>query len=63
MLTPAMLETAGKDPGHLEKRSRRVPWGRMVDPQEVAEVAVWLCIPAAAYVHGEYNTSRITRSR
>jgi NAD(P)-dependent dehydrogenase (short-subunit alcohol dehydrogenase family) len=52
MLTPAMLETAGKDPGHLDKRSRRVPLGRMADPQEVAEVAAWLCSPAAAYVDG-----------
>jgi len=29
-----------------------VPLGRMADPLEVAEVAVWLCSPAAAYVHG-----------
>ena len=52
MLTPAMQETAAQDPGHLEKSSRRVPLGRMADPQEVAEVAVWLCSPSAAYVHG-----------
>src|ERR1700730_13426952 len=45
MWTPAMPESAGKDPGHLEKRSRRVPLGRMAEPQEVAEVAVWLCSP------------------
>ena len=52
MLTPGIQATGTQDPGHLEKRSRRVPLGRMADPLEVAEVAVWLCSPAAAYVHG-----------
>ena len=52
MLTPAMRETAAKDPGHLARSAARVPQGRMADPEEVAEVVVWLCSPAARCVHG-----------
>jgi NAD(P)-dependent dehydrogenase (short-subunit alcohol dehydrogenase family) len=52
MLTPVLREAAAEDPGHLAKRAVGVPLGRVADPEEVAEVAVWLCSPAAAYVHG-----------
>ena len=51
MLMAAMRATAAENPGHLEKHSSQVPLGRMAEPQEVAEVAGWLCSPAA-YGHG-----------
>jgi len=52
MLTPSMRETAAKNPGHLEKRVERVPLGRMAEAEEVAGAVVWLCSPAASYIHG-----------
>ena len=52
MWTPMLREMAAKNPGHLDKLTGRVPVGRIAEPEEVAEVAVWLSGPAAAYVLG-----------
>jgi len=52
MLTPAMRETEANNSGHLDKRTARVPLGRLAEPEEVAEVVVWLCGPQASYIHG-----------
>jgi NAD(P)-dependent dehydrogenase (short-subunit alcohol dehydrogenase family) len=52
MWTPALRETATQIPQHVEALSKRSPLGRIAEPEEVAEAAVWLCTPAASYVTG-----------
>lgn len=52
MVTPLMQEALKKDPKHLEFLNSLAALGRFADPKEVAEAAVWLCSPAASYVHG-----------
>jgi NAD(P)-dependent dehydrogenase (short-subunit alcohol dehydrogenase family) len=52
MWTPSLREAAAKDQRHVDALSNRVPLGRIAEPEEVAEVAVWLCSPAASYVLG-----------
>lgn len=52
MWTPAMLRTAEQHPEHIEMRASQTPIGRIAQPEEVAEAAVWLCGPAASYVLG-----------
>ncbi|MBU6267378.1 MAG: glucose 1-dehydrogenase [Sphingomonadales bacterium] len=53
MWTPLLRETAAKTPGHIEAHIAHVPMRRLGEPEEVAEAAVWLCTPAASYVHGQ----------
>ena len=53
MWTPALRETAARNPGHLDGHIAHVPLRRIAEPDEVAEAAVWLCSPAASYVHGQ----------
>ena len=31
---------------------RAVPLGRIAEPEEIAAVAVWLCLPEASYITG-----------
>lgn len=52
MWTPALRETAEKIPEHAETLAARAKLGRLAEPEEVAEAAVWLCTPAASYVTG-----------
>lgn len=52
MWTPALREVAKKSPQHFEVMKNMVPVGRLAEPEEVAEAAVWLCTPAASYVIG-----------
>jgi len=52
MWTPLLRETAAKNPGHLDRHIAHVPLHRIGEPDEIAEAAVWLCTPAASYVHG-----------
>ncbi|MCB2076586.1 MAG: glucose 1-dehydrogenase [Novosphingobium sp.] len=52
MWTPALRETAEKNPGHLDGHIARVPLRRIAEPEEVAEAAVWLCSDRASYVTG-----------
>lgn len=52
MWTPALRETAEKSPKHIEILQGYTPLGRIAEPEEVAEAAVWLCTPAASYVLG-----------
>lgn len=52
MWTPALRQTATEIPQHVEVLSARAKLGRLAEPEEVAEAAVWLCTPAASYVTG-----------
>jgi NAD(P)-dependent dehydrogenase (short-subunit alcohol dehydrogenase family) len=52
MWTPALREEAQRDPHHVEALQALTPLGRLADPEEVAEAAVWLCTSAASYVLG-----------
>jgi NAD(P)-dependent dehydrogenase (short-subunit alcohol dehydrogenase family) len=42
----------GADPGHEAQVAALHPIGRIADPREIAEAAVWLCSPAASFVCG-----------
>ena len=52
MWTPALRETAATIPHHLDNHIAHIPMGRIAEPEEVAEAAVWLCSPASSYVLG-----------
>jgi NAD(P)-dependent dehydrogenase (short-subunit alcohol dehydrogenase family) len=52
MWTSLLRDAVAKDSGHLAKLTGRVPVGRVAEPEEIAEIAVWLCGPRAAYVLG-----------
>jgi NAD(P)-dependent dehydrogenase (short-subunit alcohol dehydrogenase family) len=52
MWTPGMRETAEKEPHHIEHLASLTPLQRIAEPEEVAEVAVFLCTDQASYVTG-----------
>jgi NAD(P)-dependent dehydrogenase (short-subunit alcohol dehydrogenase family) len=52
MWTPGMRAAAAKEPKHIEQLSNLTPLGRIAEPEEVAEAAVWLCTDQASYVTG-----------
>jgi len=50
--TPMLRAALGSDPA-LEKRVAASQGGRLASPDEVAQVAVWLCSDRASFVSGE----------
>src|SRR5437588_4987438 len=48
-----LAEPVLQDPARLEKILARTPAGRIGEPQEVAALAAFLCMPAAAYITGQ----------
>lgn len=52
MWTPALRETALMRPHHIEDHVAHIPIGRIAEPEDVAEAAVWLCSAAASFVTG-----------
>src|ERR1700710_1770407 len=52
MWTPGLRGEAAKNPKHVSQLEALSPLGRLADPEEVAEAAVWLCTPSASYVLG-----------
>ncbi len=55
-----MMQLAGGDPARLKEMEDRFaafsPLGRIGDPEEAAQVAVWLCSEAASFVTGSCMT-------
>lgn len=47
-----LVTGAARGLGHVGQLEALTPMGRLADPAEVAEAAVWLCTSAASYVHG-----------
>lgn len=52
MWTPLMRAAAEREPGHIEALQKMQPIGRIAEPEEVAEAAVWLCTNKSSYVLG-----------
>ena len=52
MLTPRLRAAAARDPHHIEHLKSMQPIGRLAEPEEVGEAAVWLCTKAASFVLG-----------
>ena len=48
-----LAEPVLNDPARLEKILARTPAGRVGEPEEVAGLAAFLCMPAAAYITGQ----------
>jgi glucose 1-dehydrogenase len=47
--TPINVETMG-DPGLMAQLNAAIPLGRMADPEEIANLVVWLASDQASYV-------------
>jgi NAD(P)-dependent dehydrogenase (short-subunit alcohol dehydrogenase family) len=56
MLRSAVTKVVGDDPAKVEEAFKgyaaRIPLGRVGDPREAAQAALWLCSSAASYVTG-----------
>jgi NAD(P)-dependent dehydrogenase (short-subunit alcohol dehydrogenase family) len=52
MMTPMLRAAAEQDPTHVDELTKIHPIGRLAEPEEVAEAAVWLCTDAASFVLG-----------
>ena len=50
--TPMLLEAFGDDPAQTSARDAATPLGRPAVPEELADVAVWLCGDSASYLTG-----------
>jgi NAD(P)-dependent dehydrogenase (short-subunit alcohol dehydrogenase family) len=52
-LTDTPLMQRGTTPAYRENFVKQVPLGRMAQPDDIADVAAFLCTPAARYVTGQ----------
>jgi NAD(P)-dependent dehydrogenase (short-subunit alcohol dehydrogenase family) len=55
-LRPGMIATEILEPiggaALMQQTAPTIPLGRVGQPQEIAQAAIWLLSPAASYVHG-----------
>ncbi len=52
MKTPMVDAAVARNPGFMDVVKRMQPIGRLAEPEEVGEAAVWLCTKAASFVLG-----------
>jgi NAD(P)-dependent dehydrogenase (short-subunit alcohol dehydrogenase family) len=52
LIATDMLETISGGADKMQALGRTTPIGRVAEPKEVAEAALWLLGPAASYVSG-----------
>ena len=51
--TPMLREHFEQAPGFLERVAHNAPSGRLALPEEMADIAVWLCSERSSYISGE----------
>jgi NAD(P)-dependent dehydrogenase (short-subunit alcohol dehydrogenase family) len=51
--TPMMLKAIAENPEREEFVRAGIPMGRMAEPDEVAEAAVWMCSDRASFITGQ----------
>jgi NAD(P)-dependent dehydrogenase (short-subunit alcohol dehydrogenase family) len=51
--TPMMLKAIAENPEREQFVRSGIPMGRMAEPEEVAEAAVWLCSDRASFITGQ----------
>jgi NAD(P)-dependent dehydrogenase (short-subunit alcohol dehydrogenase family) len=51
--TPMMLKAIAENPEREEFVRSGIPMGRMAEPDEVAEAAVWMCSDRASFITGQ----------
>lgn len=51
--TPMVVANSAQNPAFADLAKKAIPAKRGGQPRELAEVAVWLCSPAASYVFGQ----------
>jgi NAD(P)-dependent dehydrogenase (short-subunit alcohol dehydrogenase family) len=51
-ITRTDIHASGGQPDRAEKMGALIPMGRAGEPEEIAELILWLCTPAASYVTG-----------
>jgi glucose 1-dehydrogenase len=57
LICPGVIETAGniaklRDPSVRQEVESQIPWGRVGQPEEVANIAAYLCSDEAEYISG-----------
>ena len=53
--TPLLMRRDAPPDEVKRRHAARIPLGRIAQPQEIAQVVLWLCSPAASYVTGHLH--------
>ncbi|MFC1919336.1 SDR family oxidoreductase [Chloroflexota bacterium] len=52
-ITPLVKRRWDSDPKLKDTMQESIPFGRLADPEEIAETVIWLCSDAASYITGQ----------